>query len=77
MGVSGLQGAKLRIFFCLANFARLFLGGRLKNNRINTQHLELLCYWGAFRAVYLNCDLTLRDDCNKTPLLSIEHVRNG
>ena len=31
----------------------------------------------AFQAVYLNCDLTLRDDCNKTTLLSIEHVRNG
>ncbi len=28
----------------------------------------------AFRAVYKNCDLTLRDDCNKTTLLSIEHA---
>jgi hypothetical protein len=28
----------------------------------------------AFQAVYKNCDLTLRDDCNKTTLLSIEYA---
>lgn len=30
----------------------------------------------AFQAVYKNCDLTLRDDCNKTTLLSIENMHD-